>query len=158
MEEIMRRWPRSALVFAGWVGLVSVITGKALQPAPPGPPYWRVVGVLGGIVTTLLLVWIYDYPQILRGALMLGLAWLLMLPFTPPIADVLLDVQTSRIEVGMTEAEVRTIMVGYRSNPYTSTDAPGVAGVTFCYDAACDTNANVEFRAGRVVRSSFRWD
>jgi hypothetical protein len=79
-------------------------------------------------------------------------------PITPPIADILLDVQTSRIKAGMTEAEVRTIMAGYRSNPSTSTDANGVERLTFCYDDACDTNTEVEFGAGRVVRASFRWD
>ena len=151
----MRRWPAGALFFAGWVGLVSVITWKALQP---GTPSWRIVGVLVGIAAAFVLLWRYNYPHLFRIPLVLGMVWLLMVPFIPLIPDLLLDVQTSRIRVGMTEAEVRTIMAGYRSNPYTYTDANGVERLTFCYDDACDTNTEVEFAAGRVVRARFRLD
>ncbi len=149
---IMRAWPTGALLFFGWVGLLSIITWKALQ-VTPGPPYWRVVGVLVGIAATFLLLWLYDYPNILRGLLTLGIAWLLMVPFTPPIADIQLDRQASRIQVGMTETEVRTIMSSYRSSASGFAHADGIVGVAFCTDdPQCETSAQVQFAAGRVVR------
>jgi hypothetical protein len=151
----MRRWPASALFFAGWVVLVSIISWKALQS---GSPYWSIVGVLMGIAAAFLLLWRYNYSYLFRIPLVLGMVWLLMVPLTPLIPVLLLDVQTSRIRVGMTEAEVRTIMAGYRANPYMYTNVNGAQSLTFCYDDACDINTEVEFAAGRVVRARFILD
>jgi hypothetical protein len=150
----MRRWPAGALFFAGWVGLLGLITWRVRQATFPNQPYWSTVGVLVGIAAAFLLVWWYDYPHFLRVPLALGIVWLLVLPFIPPTADIMLVRQSSRIQIGMTEAEVRTIMAGYRSRGSGFAHADGVVGVAFCTDdPLCETSAQVQFASGQVVRT-----
>ena len=149
----MRRLPPGALLFAGWVGFLGVITWKARQPAYPNPPYWSTVGVLVGIATAFLLLWRYNYPHIIRIPLALGIIWLLVLPFIPPTADIALEIQASHIQIGMTEAEVRTIMAGYKSGGSGFAHASDVVGLAFCTDdPLCETSAQIDFVSGRVVR------
>jgi hypothetical protein len=162
MEGIMRRWIPHAILLTIWVGLLSLITWLDLHNAflifaqhnslLMFPTYWIVLGVLVGIpFSPLLLFWKRGLPHVLRIPVVIGVLWLLALPFIPSTTGKALLMQSNRIQRGMTKAEVRTIMGSYRTKPHGYTRANGVEGLTFCYDV-CDITAEVDFVSGQVVR------
>jgi hypothetical protein len=149
----MRPWrPAGALFLAGWVGLVGVITWKARQPAFLTPPYWSTVGVLVGIAAAFLLLWRYDYPYILRLPLVLGIVWLLVLPFLPSAAEMALRRDASRIQIGMTVAEAEAVMAAYSGGTTQFERANGIGDLVYCADDVCDTTAHFNFVDGQIVR------
>jgi len=104
-----------------------------------------------GIATTLLLLWRYDYPYVLRGLLAIGIVWLLALPFLPSAAEMALWRDASRIQAGMTVAEAESIMAGYSGGTTQSDRANGVGSFVYCADVACETTAHFDFAGGHVV-------
>jgi hypothetical protein len=70
----------------------------------------------------------------------------------------------ARIQIGMTEPQVRATMAGFPSGKlsYYPTGRRGLTreleGLTFCADDVCDTTAEVDFVAGQVVRVWFDTD
>jgi hypothetical protein len=106
----------------------------------------------------LLLFWRRGLPHVLRIPLVLGIVWLLVLPFFSLTAEQALMRDASRISMGMTEAQVRATMAGYRSGimidyPTGRNGRTPVRGITICTDdPLCETSANVDFASGRVVR------
>jgi hypothetical protein len=173
----MRRWIAHALLLTIWIGLVGFITWLDLhnafllfaQPNPLliFPTYLIALVVLVGFpFLPLLLFWRRGLPHMLRIPLVLGIVWLLVLPYLPLTTEQALIRDASRISMGMTEAQVRATMAGYR--PGIMSNYPSgrlgplpVQGITICADdPLCETTANVDFdfTSGRVVRVWFDLD
>lgn len=166
----MRRWIASVLLVTIWLGLVGLITWLDLhnaflifaQPNPllTFPTYWIVLVVLVGIpFLPLLLFWKHGLPHGLRIPLVLGIVWLLVLPFFPLTAEQALVRDAGRISMGMTEAQVRATMAGYRSGIMVNYPSgrlgliTPIQGITICADdPLCETTVNVDFDSGRVIR------
>jgi hypothetical protein len=111
--------------------------------------------VLLGIAAAFLLLWRYDYPYVLRGLLVVGIVWLLVLPFLPSAAEMALRRDASRIQIGMTVAEAESIMAAYSGGTTQFDRANGVGSFVYCADMACETTARFDFADGHVVNTAW---
>jgi hypothetical protein len=140
------------LAFVTWLDWLGVLTFLVAIL-----PLWLSQGMYF-LLVIVLLIWLRAVlgsahrSRLARSVLALSIVWLLVLPFIPWTSEKALLIQSSRIQRGMTEAEVRTIMGSYQTNPHLYTRANGVEGLTFCYDDVCNSTAEVDFVFGQVVR------
>jgi hypothetical protein len=155
----MQQRHATALFLISWVGLLGFITWLDVHNVFILMPYLLCVVVLFFPTLAFFTVWKDGPPPIVWIALVIGLAWLIGLPFIPSTAEKALLMQHNHIHIGMTKAQVRATMRGYRASPHTSTRASGVDGLAFCNDDPMyETSAQVDFVAGRVVRVWFDTD
>ena len=121
----MRQSIAHALLLTIWIGLIGLITWLDLhnaflffaQPNPLliFPTYLIAVVVLVGIpFLPLLLFWRRGLPYGLRIPVLIGVVWLLTLPFIPWTSQKALIMDAARLRVGMTSAQVRAIMATHQ--------------------------------------------
>jgi hypothetical protein len=145
----------SALFLTIWPGLVGFITWFAVQDGFLYFPYWISVGLLLALANVpLLLCWEFGHRHILRIPFLLGIVWLLVLSFVPFNANQALVMRRNQIQIGMTQAQVRAVMSGYRAHKSGFERPAGVEeGLGFCTDDPdCAYSVQVDFVSGRVVR------
>jgi hypothetical protein len=147
-----QHWIASAVFLTIWLGLASFTTWFAVRDGFLYFPYWISVGVLLAIVAVpLFLCWESGHQRILRIPLLVGTVWLLMLAFIPFNAHQGLIMRRNQIQIGMTEAQTRAVMRGYRA--FYGEFTNGVEGLAFCTDDPdCAFSVQADFDSGRVVR------
>jgi hypothetical protein len=156
----MRRWIAHALLLTIWVGLVGFITWLdrgGLYILYGSLPSWLTQGIYFLLVVVLLL-WLRavlgsDYlSRFHRGVLAFCIIWMMILPLIPWTSEKALMRDAARIQIGMTKAQVQAILAGYRWGKSGFYHAEDIEGLAFCADDLCETSAQVQFAAERVVR------
>ena len=148
----MQEWRVTALFLTVWAGLVGFITWLDLHNLFISMPYFPFVVVLLFPALFLFMLWEDAPSPMVRTKPVTGVAWLIRLPFIPSTAEKALLLQKNRIEIGMTEAQVRAIMRDYRPHVSNFVHAEGVEGLAFwTNDPLSETSVQVDFVSGRVV-------